>query len=162
MPRATSSGFFKIGPRSDHCPALSVTQSKFCEAWYCVHNICHSCYMDLSKLLQGYVKVVTCICQSSNMSLSKLIYVFVKLPNQAKLWPVFRSPSFCCWTKPTMFVENTNFATFWFDVNIIIQWSSSNSELKVVLSSKHWRVKALKSSQCLGPLCIWQCFINSS
>ena len=39
--------------------------------------ICQSCYMDFSKLLNGFVKIDTWISLSSNMDLSKLINGFL-------------------------------------------------------------------------------------
>ena len=45
-----------------------------------------SCYMDLSKLQNGLVKVVTWICQNCNVDLSKMFYVFLALCQAKPTW----------------------------------------------------------------------------
>ena len=44
-----------IGHKSDHCLALSVPESRTALVQYCSNWICQSCYIDFSKLLDGWI-----------------------------------------------------------------------------------------------------------
>ena len=49
-----------------------------CQNWY-LHGFLLSCYVDLSKLIQRCLQVVTGICQNWYKDLSKLVFGFVKV-----------------------------------------------------------------------------------
>ena len=89
-------------PKSVHCLALSLSQ---CSLWNLncwISQSCYGtwiflgCYMDLSKMskmIHGFLKVITWFCQNWFMDFSKLLYGFSKvvlcvsrpLPNKTKL-----------------------------------------------------------------------------
>ena len=51
-------------PNSDHCLALSVTESVSPLVEFCLNWICQSCYMHIFKLSDGFVKNVIWISLS--------------------------------------------------------------------------------------------------
>ena len=62
-----------------------------------------NCHMDLSKLLFGFVKVVTWIC------LWKLFCISCPLPDQAEVWPWFQSLlKLLLWTKGVEWLKVLN------------------------------------------------------
>ena len=66
---------FFIRPKSDHGLALSVSPSVTGLVEFCSNRwICQSCYMDISKLLHGFVRIFTWICQNFYMEFSKLYH----------------------------------------------------------------------------------------
>ena len=89
-----------VSSTSDHCFAFSLSfwccQVEFCTRLRRIcHNItwnCQKCYMDLSKLLHGFVKVVMCIfrlLQNQNHA-----DVWPRLWSLLKLWQCFSSLCF--------------------------------------------------------------------
>ena len=77
--------WYLIRPKSDHCVALSVT---FSSCWFFSNWIFQSCYVDLSRLLDGFVKIdvwisLSCYmdlcCQKWYMDFSRLLDGFVKI-----------------------------------------------------------------------------------
>ena len=78
-----------------------------------------------------------------------------------------------CRTELTVFVDNTNFATCGFGVDISLLWGNSWPAVKMVsLSDYFWDSVMTKlnfvqsllsySTQCPGPTCLWQCFLLQS
>ena len=123
------------------------------------------------KIVTSVIKVITCICQSSCMYFSPLCQ-----SNQAKFdrdleawW------SFCsyCWTEVTLVVGNFNFAMCWFDLDIRFMCGNSQLVSKVNIGRIMWLWKKKfeqrffielstqlnESTQLLGALCLWQCFV---
>ena len=98
-----------------------------------IYYICQSCYMYLSKLIYGFVQVVTLLWESCYIDLSKLLHIF---PNQTKLkfsrafeasWRFLP----CHWTKVTMVVAPLGFfswprkKTFGFGLDITFMCGNS-------------------------------------
>ena len=90
-----------IGPKFDHCLALSILQSLTplydCETWLVkvVTWICQNWYMDFSKLLQGFVKVLLCFYHLITYKVSTCLVLGFPLPfakqNQFEVWPRLQS-----------------------------------------------------------------------
>ena len=73
--------FIHIGPKSDHCLALSVTKSvsalflTFVQVVKIDTWISLSSYTDLSKVIHGFFQVVRWICQNWDTYFSKLLHM---------------------------------------------------------------------------------------
>ena len=71
--------FVFMGPKSDHCLALSDTESVTVSPLvdFCSNLIYQSCYMDFIKLLDKSFKIDVLIFLIFYIHLSKLIYGFL-------------------------------------------------------------------------------------
>ena len=121
-------------------------------------------FSKLSKLLHGFVKVVTWICLSRSM----YFLPFAKR-NQAEEWQTFQSLlRLLFWTKGVEWVSVLNALgplRLWIDnvfYNCLLLFLLLVSVVAVNLGSSHWIIKANNTRALLGNSCsvIWKASKN--